>query len=92
MDTNTSLKGLVEADMQDVVDEVVEHKAKPKEVVQKKDLVGAAVVEWVDSTRLTFVRSGQQGFEEMKLEAGHFLLPPGKRRDCFSIPIIGASF
>ena len=70
MDTNTSLKGLVEADMQDVVEEVVEHKAKPKEVVQKKDLVGAAVVEWVDSKKLTFVRSGPQGFEEMKLEAG----------------------
>ena len=70
MDTKAELKGLVEADMQDVVEEVVEHKAKPKEVVQKKDLVGAAVVEWVDSKKLTFVRSGPQGFEEVKLEAG----------------------
>ena len=70
MDTKAELKGLVEADMQDVVEEVVEHKAKPKEVVQKKDLVGAAVVEWVDSKKLTFVRSGPQGFEEVILEAG----------------------
>ena len=70
MDTNTSLKGLVEADTQDAVEEVVEHKAKPKEVAQKKGLVGAVVVEWVDSKKLTFVRSGPQGFEEVKLEAG----------------------
>ena len=70
MDTNTSLKGLVEADMQDVVEEVVEHKAKPKEVAQKKERVWAVVVEWVDSNTLTFARSGPQGFEEVKLEAG----------------------
>ena len=48
MDTKAELKGLVEADMQDVVEEVVEHKAKPKEVVQKKDLVGVLLLSgWI---------------------------------------------
>ena len=40
MDTKAELTGLAEADMQDVVEEVVEHKAQPQEGVQKKDLVG----------------------------------------------------
>ena len=39
MDTKAELKGLAEADMQDVVEEVVEHKAKPNEVAQKNDRV-----------------------------------------------------
>ena len=40
MDTKAELKALVETDLQDVVEEVVEHKAEPKEVVQKTDLSG----------------------------------------------------
>ena len=48
MDTKAELKGLVEADMQAVVEEVVEHNAKPKEVVQKKDLVGLLLLSgWI---------------------------------------------